>query len=97
MNYIKIKILTVYRPPNLSKSNFIAELNDLIDSLVNNQWMIIIGDCNIDTKDGSSITESYLDSLSCRNFLQGIEDFTRVAYLSDHWTKSCLDSRARVY
>lgn len=85
------KFLAVYRPPNLSKTSFITELNDLIDSFSNNGLFVITGDCNIDLLDGSSVTQNYIDSLNTRYFLQGVNNFTRVAYLADHWTKSCID------
>ena len=59
----------MYRPPNLSKTLFINELNENLDNIAEgNKILTIIGDININLHEHCTINSIYKDALYSRDF-----------------------------
>ena len=84
----------MYRPPNLSKTLFINELNENLDNIAEgNKILTIIGDININLHEHCTINSIYKDALYSRGFIRGIFFFntTREEYRKQNLVTSCID------
>lgn len=86
-------ICVVYKPPRTNKTIFTMELHKhLHDSTLHNyNFLILLGDTNIDLKLNTPFRNSYFDMLSALGLMCGISDYTRIEKRKDIVTKSCID------
>lgn len=87
-------ILGMYRTHKCREMTYVRELDDLLQKISHQDYIIYIGDINIDIKSKSMIcstTREYEDVL-CKYGLQcGIREFTREEILKGRLTQTCID------
>lgn len=90
-NNVQIKLLAIYRPPNLSQRQFISEIEMIISkSAIRN--FVVVGDVNIDLLKGDdTIAQSYENVLACHGFYKCITEATREEMRGGMVTKTCID------
>ena len=80
----KITIINIYRPPTLSKPEFITQFADFVSKVSDRGGILIIcGDFNIDLLQTNSITDSFLKILKSNGLTQIITTPTRGNALLD--------------
>ncbi|CAB3246500.1 unnamed protein product [Arctia plantaginis] len=84
-------LCALYRPPNLDRTQFVAELVRTMDQFPHKNSLIILGDMNIDLKQHSSIPNLYIDSLGEIGLETGISQFTRIDKKGECITRTCID------
>ena len=86
-----LRIISIYRPPNLSKNRFLEELEYLISENCSGET-IILGDINIDIKDKQNISSiKYNDILASFGFMSIINSFTREEIKQGLLSQSSID------
>ena len=84
-----ISFIPVYRPPAKSTTEFIYELETIINRINSKQPLIVIGDVNIDILRKSITSARYTDSLITNGLECMVNQTTREDIV--HNTKSCID------
>lgn len=72
-----ISLLSIYRPPDKKVSNFVNELDTIINKIKKKQELIIVGDMNVDIKKENKSTTTYLDMLLSNGLQCLINEYTR--------------------
>lgn len=91
VNKTTYTLCALYRPPHLSKNKFITELQKVLNSHVNSENFILMGDVNIDLKSMNSIRYDYVNMLYGCGLVCGISEYTRIELKSELISKSCID------
>jgi hypothetical protein len=90
-NPFRICVLAIYRPPHLSKTLFVSELEDFVQ-LNTTQNCIIIGDTNLDIhKTDDNAIHNYERALAVNGFCKCVNVGTREEIMSGNLTSSCID------
>lgn len=84
-----ISLLAIYRPPSLSVSKFITELDDLLRKIKKQQNVILVGDININLLNKNLLTTLYIDMMSSNGLQCMINDCTREDLSKN--TNTCID------
>ena len=80
----KFTIVNLYRPPDMSKSKFLPQFNDLISKIIERDGILIVtGDFNINLLEKTSITDQFLNILKVNGLTQLIKKPTRKTALLD--------------
>jgi endonuclease/exonuclease/phosphatase family metal-dependent hydrolase len=87
-----LTVIAAYRPPDLSKGMFIAELESII-SLFNNDELILIGDMNLNIMNENYCkqTRDYEDMLYSLGLERCIHEYTREEFSAGELKQSCID------
>ena len=75
-----IRIITIYRPPSNSKSVFIEEFSDLLESLDDTRNLVLCGDFNlhIDNQNDSYV-KKFIDALENHDLINNVKSSTSIA------------------
>ena len=74
-----IRIITIYRPPNKSKSEFIEELSDLFESLEDTRNLIICGDFNLHMDNQNDrYVKKFIDILENHDLVNNVKSSTSI-------------------
>ena len=88
INNISFNVVTTYRSPSTSETNFVQDLEIFLSRLKSENFTIFLGDININIlSPGLDIANRYLATLMSLGFKSYINAFTRVTTE----TKSCID------
>lgn len=86
-----MEIISIYRPPNKSKVQFIDDLNDMLEKYTENTCMIV-GDTNLNILDeNDNVAQQYENVLAIKGFRKLICLNTREEYKSGSIQQSCID------
>jgi hypothetical protein len=87
----KIDILAIYRPPDLSKCNFVLELESYLENSKTDNC-VVIGDVNLNLLDEEDNTvQNYENALSAHGFIKCIKGATREEFSGGILHSSCID------
>jgi hypothetical protein len=90
-NNTKIKLLTIYRPPDLSRTSFLSELENIIVN-TKHKNAIILGDTNLDTMSKKETSIIQLENIIAVNgFYKCIVGATREEIRDGKLSVSCID------
>lgn len=85
-----IHVITIYRQPDLSKQNFIEELEHYMYCIKESEQVVIIGDINIDTlKNRENIVMKYENMMASLGYFKCVHAYTRYDMAYD--SESCID------
>ena len=76
-------VIAVYRPPNVSKSDTLSDLEKILKETTIYENVIIAGDLNIDLASPNSLGEKYSELLLSYNLIQYVKAFTRITATSE--------------
>lgn len=85
-----VKLICVYRTPNMSKRKFLDNLETFFEQN-RNGIKIYLGDINIDILKTGKIVDDYLDLMAKFNYGMVVKHYTREVVKKSKLVKSCLD------
>lgn len=86
-----LRVIGIYRPPDFNKNHFIEELEQVLDG-DKSISTIVIGDMNINIKDGKDVTSiRYLNMFSSCGFASVINRYTREEIRNGILSQTCID------